>query len=440
MRKLVLFVLFSLFIISIQNVQAQTPTVTPAPAPSGIKPNLAAGEVSAVSPTDNKLSLKTSDGNIEVLLAASTTYKRVPPENPNLKAAVESNLSEIGVGDKLIVTGAVAADKKSIPAKTVYLMTKSDIAKRNAAERELWRTRGIFGRVVSIDFKTQKVTLATRTPMGETNVILSPKENAKYQRYAPDSVKFSDAVESSLAEIKVGDQLRVLGDKSADGLTFKGEQYVSGSFKMVAGKVTAIDVAKNEITILDAQTKKPIIVVVNSNSLMKKFPLEMAQMLALRMSGGGMQPTQGGPGGTFMRPSPGGSNGQTGPPNGQSTQPSGKAPAPTGQTPPNGVTMTPNPGGPGPGNFGRGGGRGSSDLDDVLERLPTLAIADLKIGDSIGVSSTAGAVPNRVTAIKLVSGVEPFLNAPQIATMGGGRGNQSPTINIPGLDSGFGTP
>lgn len=426
MRKLILLLL-GLFVISIQ---AQTPTPAPNTATNstdvGIKDRLAGGEVKSISQTDNKIQLSTKDGAIDVILSAATTFKRVPPDNPTLQAAVGSNLSEIGEGDKILVTGAVSADKKSIPAKTVYLMTKSDIAKRLAAERELWRTRGISGKVVSVDFKTQNITLATtRGMMGEVNVTLSPKENAQYLRYAPDSSKFSDAVPGSLADIKAGDQLRALGDKSEDGLSFKAEKYVSGSFKTVAGKVSAIDVAKNEITIEDTQTKKPVIVVVNSNSVLQKFPPEQAQMIAqimtMRAAGGGMQPPQGGgqAGGNVvvMRPPQGNQGGGQPPANGN------------GGAPPNGD-------GQGRTQFG---GRGRS-MEDMIDNLPKIALSELKVGDTIGVSSTAGTSPNRYTAIRLLSGVEPFLNIPQMPTMGGGRGNQPPSINIPGLDGGFGNP
>ena len=87
----------------------------------------------------------------------------------------------------------VSEDKKSVPAKVIYLMTKSDISKKASAEKEMWQTRGIFGRVISVDFKTQNITLAARGTLGETNVVISPKDDAEYLRYAADSVKFADA-------------------------------------------------------------------------------------------------------------------------------------------------------------------------------------------------------------------------------------------------------
>jgi hypothetical protein len=70
----------------------------------------------------------------------------------------------------------------------------------------------------------------------------------------------------------------------------------------------------------------------------------------------------------------------------------------------------------------------------VLERLPALALAELKPGDMIIVSSTVGAEASRVTAIKLVAGVEELLNTAQRrqGRQGGGGGGESGL----GLDSG----
>jgi hypothetical protein len=425
MQKILLLLLFSLFLVS---VPAQTPTATPAAVPSGIKANLAVGEVSSVNQSGNKIVLQTSDGAIEVIISSATVFKRVPPENPTLAAAVAAALSDIGENDKIVVTGAVSADKKTIPAKTVYLMTKSDISKRNQAEKELWRTRGISGRVVSVDFKTRNITLATRSISGETNITVSPKENAEFLRYSADSVKFADTVASNLAEIKVGDQLRALGDRGTDGLTFQAEKYVSGTFRTIAGKITAIDMAKNEITIENAQDKKQVTVVLKNDTSMKRFPPEQAQMMAAMMSGGGgMRPGQGGQGGNMvvMRPPQGGQ------PAGQTPPNTGNAGAPAGQ--PGGANGQNRP-------EGRQGGRGRADFDEILDRLPNLTLAEIKVGEMIGISTSPGTAPDRFTAIKLISGIEPFLTMPQV-NAGGGRGNQqAPSFNIPGLDGGIGTP
>lgn len=405
MRKFLFLSLFIAFFAIINlSVQAQTP-----------KTSVLLGDVTSVS--DSKIVLQTKDGAVEVQLAGTTEYKRVSPERPSLATAVDSKLSEVAVGDRIAVKGVLADDKKSMPAAAVYLMTKADITKRNDADREAWKTRSISGRVVSVNPETQQFTIASRGMMGEQNIVVSPKLNISYRRYAPDSVKFDDAKASSFAELKVGDQVRALGDKGTDGTTFRAERIVAGSFKTIGGTITAIDAAKNEITIKDIQSGKPVTITVNNSTILKKFPPEFAQMMSARMNGGtGAQPPAGGnmQGGnvTIVRP-----------PQSAGGQPSG------GQTPPNGT--------------GQGGGMrgGRGEFDDMLERFPTITVAELKVGDAIAISSSTSADPSKATAIKLVSGVEPFLRA---QTAGGGRraggGGADTGFTIPGLDGGIGTP
>ena len=362
------------------------------------------GDVTSIE--TGKIVLQTKDGPLDVTLSDKTEFMRVPPENPVLKAAVASTLSEIGVGDKIVVSGIFPEDKKTLPALSVYLMTKSDLAKRQAKESEKWTTKGISGRVASVDQITRQIKIEVRGLANTTTVVLTPKEGAKILRYAPNSVKFSEAETGSINEIQAGDMLRALGDRSPDGASFAAEEIVTGAFRTVAGTVKTIDVAKNEIVITDAQSKKDITVQLGSASVLKKFPEEMAQRMAAAQSGG--------PGG--MRP--GGPPGAGG---GARPQANGAAPS-AGQ------------GGPG---RGPGGARG---IDDMLERFPNITAAELKPGDVIAVSSSKNNTPERITAIKLLAGVEPFLRAAQAqAASGGQRGQGGLSLDIPGLD-GFGGP
>jgi hypothetical protein len=237
---------------------------------------------------------------------------------------------------------------------------------------------------------------------------VTPKENIKYLRYAPDSIKFSEAKPSTISDIKPGDMVRALGDKSADGTTFAAEAVVSGAFQTHAGTVKSIDVAKNEVVVTDLASKKDITVAIIPASVVKQFPQDMAQRMA--------QFQMGGQGGGF-RPAGGGTN---------------NPPAAT-------QTNTTNPAGPRPG-FGGGARGGGGGIDDMLDRFPNITAADLKVGDVIAVSSTRGTSDDRITAIKLLSGVEPFLRAAQMTSGGrGGRQDRTLDLNIPGLD-GFGTP
>lgn len=405
-----IFLLFSLVVLSavFSMISAQTPEI-------GITDTKAGGEVVSVS--DTKITVKTKDGDIDAIVSSSTVFKKVSPEN--VRDITPATFAEISAGDKVLVSGTVSADKKTVPARTVYLLTKAAITQRNTAEIEKWRTRGLTGKVVSVNPATSQIGVEVRGMMASTTVTLTPKEKAKFRRYADNSVKFSEAKNSSFAEIKAGDMIRALGDRSADGAAFTAEEVVTGAFQTVAGAVKAVDAAKNEVVITDFQTKKDITVAVGPSTTMKKFPEEMAQRMASFQMGGG--PGQAGPGSGPRPP------GATPPAGGQT----GAAPAgQTGAAPANGA-----------GRGMNGGGRGG--IDDMLERFDNITVADLKVGDTIAVSSTKTANADRITAIKLLSGVEPFLKVAQMASAapGGqrGQGGVSGSFTIPGLD-GIGGP
>lgn len=378
----------------------------------GITPNLAYGEITAISSAEQQLTLKTDEGDVVlVALTPATVYKRLPAGETAPAKAVPATFAEIGLGDRVVAVGKVADDHKSVPARQVIVMSKADIAKRHELEREDWNRRGIVGKVTSVDVATNQIVVAAKTREGDKPVTIVQSNKALFRRYAPDSVKFGDAQPSSLSEVKVGDMLRALGNKNEDGTQYTPEEIVFGSFAMVAGTITAVDAAKGEITITNLQTNKPLTIVTNQDSLLRKFPAEMAMMMA-RMGQNG-----GGPGG----PAGPGGNG--------SGRPAGNG------APANGSSGNGSPGNGSPGNGAQGGGprRMGGDFDAMLERLPILSLADLKKGDVIAVSSTKGADPNRVTAIKLLAGVEAFLTAPAGPRAGGGA--QAPSMNLPGLDS-----
>ena len=48
-------------------------------------------------------------------------------------------------------------------------------------------------------------------------------------------------------------------------------------------------------------------------------------------------------------------------------------------------------------------------INEMLERLPTISVADVKVSDTIIVSSTQGVDPSRLTAIALVTGADTLL-------------------------------
>ena len=86
------------------------------------------------------------------------------------------------------------------------------------------------------------------------------------------------------------------------------------------------------------------------------------------------------------------------------------------------------------------GGPGGFDIQQMLETLPPVALADLKPGQMIVVSSTVGADPTRVTAIQLLSGVEPLvaMMTRRAGGPGGGPGGGGGGAGGPGGGANFG--
>ncbi len=375
-------------------------------------PNIAAkhaiGEVKTIDTAQKILSIKTDAGNtVFVTVTDKTVYKRLPPGEQTLTNAADIALSDVGEGDRIMARGTVAADRKSVPAQMIIVMTKGDIAKKQEAERLEWRRRGILGVITSLKPDAKEITISNRTMAGTQSVIIPVSDKTEMRRYAPDSIKFADAKPSTFDELKVGDQIRALGDRSPDGLKFTPAKVVTGAFRTVAGTVKEVDAATGEIKIVDLEKKHPLTIVVKPDSVLRKFP-PMSEMGAMMGRG------PGGPGG-------GGT-------------PGGQAPAGGGQARPAG-------GGPsGPGGPGGPGGRGGPNINDMLERLPTIAIADLKVGDTIIVSSTQGVDPARLTAIALVSGADTLLTMLAPRPAAGQAPNPAAGLGGGGISFGIGLP
>jgi len=347
----------------------------------------AIGEVKSIGPATKQLTIKTDAGSVvTVSVSDKTTYKKLPPGEKTLTNATDTTFAELAEGDRIMARGTVSEDRKSVPAAQIIVMTKGDLAKKQEAERLEWRRRGILGVITALKPETHEITINHRTMAGNQSVVIPVSDTTEMKRYAPDSIKFGDAKPSTFAELKVGDQLRALGDRTEDPLRFNPQKVVTGSFRTVGGVVTAIDPATGEIKINELEKKTPFTIVVKQDSVLRRFPADAAAMMM-----GGFNRGGGGPGGA-----PGGGAAPAG-----GGQPTAQGARPQGPGGPGGA----GPGGPG----GPGGGRGGFNINDMLERLPTISIADVKVGDTIIVSSTQGVDPHRLTAISLVAGADTLL-------------------------------
>jgi hypothetical protein len=350
----------------------------------GIAAKHAIGEVKTIDAAAKQITLKTDAGStVTVSINDKTTYKRLAPGEQTLTNAADIAFTDVAAGDRIMARGTVSEDRKSVPAMQIIVMTKGDLAKKQEAERLEWRRRGILGVITALKPDTKEVTVSSRTMAGLQSVVMQVSDKTEMHRYAPDSIKFGDARPSTFAELKVGDQLRALGDRTEDPLRFNPQKIVTGSFRTVGGVVTAVDPATGEIKINELEKKTPLTIVIKQDAVLRRFPpaSEMGMMM-------------------------GGMRGQGGAPGGGSAQ---QAPAAQGQGQAQAGQRPQGPVGPGGGPGGGGPGRGGFNINDVLERLPIISLADVKVGDTIIVSSTQGADPARLTAISLVTGADNLL-------------------------------
>ena len=437
------FILLAIISLGALSLTAQTPT--PAPATKEIPEvtaNWAIGTVVAVDATNKQIVLSTkSAGAFIIGLAEATKFVKVAPDAKTLEGATPIALTDIGAGDRIWVRGVVSGN--NIPAaKQVILMNKAEIAKKNDTERMDWVRRGIVGKVVNVNAGDKEITLSIQRAGQPQNIILPiAPDSVKFRRYNEDAIKFADAKPSSFAEVKVGDQMRALGVRNEAGTHYTPEQIVFGTFRTITGTIVSIDAAKNEVVILD-EKKQLLTLTLKPDSSLKR--IDFSAMMG-GMGGGGFgggRPGGGQPGAGGQPPSGG--------------QPAAGGPPPNGGQP--GTGGAPNGGQPG-GGQGRGEGRGEGqgggqrrvggggfDIQAIIDRMPETTLAELKAGETIVVAGTKNADPKKLTAITLLSNVEPLIQ--MMARMGGGgaagaaggAGAGAGGFGGGGLDLGLGLP
>jgi hypothetical protein len=156
---------------------------------------------------------------------------------------------------------------------------------------------------------------------------------------------------------------------------------VSGSFRNIAGTIVSVDATAGTVTVNDLATKKVVAIKVTGDSQLRKLPPAMAQRIAARLKG---------------------ANGEAAAPAAEQRPGGNSQPSATNGAPPPRAGGRPE-GGP--------GAQGPSDLQQAISRMPAATLADLNKGDAVMIVATAGTQDIGVTAITLLAGVEPILEA-----------------------------
>jgi hypothetical protein len=345
-------------IVSVALRAQQQPPSQPAPAQSGQR----ISKVGAIKSIDGRsLVLKPDSGpDIAVTLTSDARLMRLGPGQTDLKLAEAITLKDVQVGDRILVRGQAGETPDSILGFSAVIMKQSDVAQKQQQEIQDWQRRGAGGIVSAVDAASGTVAVDVNPTL---KVAVKTSPTTRFLRYAPDSVRFSDAQKSSLDQIKTGDQLRARGTRSADGKELAAEEVISGTFRNIAGTITNIDAAAGTITVKDVLAKKTVTVKLTGDSMMRKLPAQMAQRIA------------------FFLKAP------------EAAQAAAAA------------------GGNGTGPAGGSGGGRAPDFQQMVSRLPAVTIADLQKEDAVMIVSTPGNGGPQVTAITLLGGVDPIITA-----------------------------
>ena len=238
------------------------------------------GVVSDVKQDTRQVIITTAAGTtVTVTLGERTVFMRIPPGEKTKDKFIKIAPTDFVVGDSVFARGRMSEDRKSMPALEFYVMSKGDIAEKREHERSEWSKRGIAGTITAINAETKEISVDSRTAEGPKLIVVATNGETKFRRYAPDSVRFSDAKPGAFADLKVGDQLRALGTKSADGSRFTPEEIVTGAFQTISGTITEVDADKKEIKIKDLQSQQPVTIAISKDSSMRRLTPEMLAAL-----------------------------------------------------------------------------------------------------------------------------------------------------------------
>jgi hypothetical protein len=334
-------------------------------------PKLIQGTITAISGTT--LSIKTdADGVQQVEVPSKATILRVAPDAKNLSAAKEMQFSDLGVGDRASVKPDPNATGSTLQALRIIAIKHSDIVAKQQKDREDWQRRGAGGLVKSVDAASGVIMLTSGAGAAAKTITVHTTKATMLKRYSATSVSYDEALPAQIDAIHAGDQLRARGEKSADGAEIAAEEVISGSFLNIAGTITSLDAAGSTLTVKDLATKKAVTIHITAEAQMRRLPERMATMLAFRLKGT----------------------------------------ASTGQGAPSGNAMPANGAWAGGQHNGGGpwGGGQAPDPQQMLSRAPAIQLTDLQKGEAVMLVATDGAT--QVTAVTLLAGVEPLLEAP----------------------------
>jgi hypothetical protein len=338
------------------------------------------GTVTAVS--GNTLTIKTDAGEVhQVDVPSTASLKQIEPGAKDLSSALTIEFGSLATGDRVLVKFDSNAPAGTATALQVIAVKQADLAKKQEKERQDWQQQGVGGLVKTVDNSSGDIVITSGAGPAAKTITIRTTKASVLRRYAPASVRFDEAKVAPIDTIHADDQLRARGAKNATGTEITADEAISGTFRNLSGLIPSIDAAGSTLVVKDLATKKQVTIHFSAETQLRRLDEQMATRLAAMLNGNGS---------TFAARN-GGGNGGARP---QGTSGGGQAGA---------------AGGPGGGQRAGFGG-GGFDAQMLFSRAPLIKLTDLKKGDAVMVVATEDG--SGVTAITLLAGVEPLLEAP----------------------------
>jgi Domain of unknown function (DUF5666) len=346
-------------------------------------------------------------------LQNTKSLRKVDPSTLDLKSATRITADDLMVGDRVQIFALKAEDSPSaLAARSVILMSARELESVHQQQAKAWQgsTAGV---VTQIDTANGTLAISGRTPQGPKPLVVRAA-TAEFTRYSPENPKAP--VASKLADIQVGDQVRIIGDTTSDGSTIEARRIYSSPMRTLVCTVSTVSADGASLSVKDLQTKQAVNVALNSDSAVRKLPAALAFGLARRLNPE-FKPAAGGGSGDTAGSNSGGGNGAG------AGQPAYGAKQGEAALAPNGVwkggasggpegAVPAGSGGPSGGGFRAGGGMRTGDVSQILDKLPKISATDLKPGDAVVISGMPiGGDRSHVLATNVIAGVEPIFQS-----------------------------
>src|SRR5579864_5960249 len=144
---------FWAIVLSLAAAVAQTPS-------TGLKSVI--GEITSIDAAGKQIKIKADNASTyTVTLEDSTSYMRIPPGETDVRKATKIAFTDINSGDRMLARGTLSEETKTVAARTVIIITKTDLAQKQDRDRAEWQRRGITAIVTAVDPASKEITVTT---------------------------------------------------------------------------------------------------------------------------------------------------------------------------------------------------------------------------------------------------------------------------------------